>query len=126
MNEMELNIWGRKFNLEVVFDCYSGEDVTEEQTDAYKRFAAMAEGLVNDAKAQVELYCLDINHHEIGEKIDNIFKYVIPKKIYVARPYKNERIVALICAYKFNPDDGLAIVFKNEKLSEIGTENIVI
>jgi hypothetical protein len=38
----------------------------------------------------------------------------------------HDRVVAILCAYKFNPDDSLAIVFKNEAFEEIGTQNIIL
>ena len=58
--------------------------------------------------------------------ITNIFKYVKPKSIYIERSSNDERKIGILCAYKFNPDDGMAIVFKNETFFMIGTEDIIL
>ena len=122
-----MEIWGRSHEIEIVFDCYAGEEILEVQKKAYEMFLENAEMLLESALASVENYCQERNHEEIGEdKISNIFKYVKPKTLFIKRTDADIRKVALICLYKFNPDDGLAIVFKNEKLLEIGTENIIL
>ena len=72
-------------------------------------------------------YCYITNRSDITEKeISNIFKYVKPKAIYIKRDSVDERRVAIICSYRFNPDDGMAIVFKNEAFFQIGSENIIL
>ena len=42
--------------------------------------------------------------------------------------YRNEekRIVALMCNYKFDIENGIAIVFENEKLKDIGIQDIIL
>ena len=90
-------------------------------------FIEKASSLLDAALPKVKQYCLEVNRHEIPEdKIANIFKYVKPKTLFIKRTTESIRKVAVICAYKFNPDDGLAIVFENEEISDIGTENIII
>lgn len=126
MNKIKTEIWGRVLELDVVFDRYSGEDVLDSQKAALTAFLDRADILYSIALEKVKCYCLENNGSDIEENvIGNIFKYVKPKALYVGRS-NDERIVAILCAYKFNPDDGLAIVFKNEMFSRIGTENIVI
>ena len=125
MNKI-FNIWGRDFNLQIVFDCYKGETVSKEQNDALRLFVENPQ-LINDAKDAVIAYCIENNRAEIGsDKIENIFKYVIPQSIYIQRAPDNVHTVGLMCAYKFNPDDGLAVVFKSEKFFKVGTQNIII
>jgi hypothetical protein len=126
MNKQSINIWGRDFDLEVVYDCYDNEQILSVQTEALQRFLENA-ALLSEVKSEVEKYCLVKNATEIGtEFIENIFKFVMPKSIYVQRTVDNSRVVALMCAYKFDVDNGLAVVFKNERLKEVGTQNIVL
>ena len=71
--------------------------------------------------------CLTKNKSDIADSdIDNLFKYVKPKTIFVKRPTENNRIVVLLCNYKFNPDHDLAIIFKNEKFEKIETDDNVL
>ena len=57
--------------------------------------------------------------------VDNIFKYVMPKNIYVPRNLK-KRVVAIMCNYKFDTEHGIAVVFENEQFKEIGAQDIAL
>lgn len=121
-----VSVWGRSFELEVIFDCYTGEEVLLSQQEALKVFLDHL-NLIEEAKAAVESYCLKRNGEEISDKrIDNIFRFVLPKSLYIQRRKDNARVVGLMCDYKFNPDDGLCVVFENEKLKEVGSQNVVL
>lgn len=127
MNNCVLDIWGRTLDIEIIFDCYSDEEILESQKIACNMFLEKASELMREVLPKVEHYCLEINHAEIRtDSIENIFRYVKPKTLFIKRTSENIRKVAIICAYKFNPDDGLAIVFQNEVFKDIGTENIII
>ena len=120
-----MTIWGRAFTLDVVFDCYTGETVLPIQEEALAKFLETPD-LVDSAREAVEAYCLKTSPEEIpGGKIDNLFRYVIPKEIFVKRQ-TDQRVIAVMCNYRFNRENGLAIVFKNEQYAEIGTQNIVL
>ena len=126
MNKEKISIWGREFEIEIVYDCYEGELVLPAQEEALKRILENIE-VINNAKAELEAYCLKENSPEIGsERIDNIFRYVIPKALFIQRPVDDKRIVGLMCEYKFDEENGIAIVFKNEVLNEIGSQNIIL
>ena len=73
---------------------------------------------------ELKKYCAE-NSDGIVEvqDIDNIFKYVVPAYVFVVRD-EEHRTVALICYYKFDPEHGLAMLFENEELKEIGEEDI--
>lgn len=126
MNKEKISIWGRELEIEIVYDCYEGELALPAQEEALKRILENIE-VINNAKAELEAYCLKENSPEIGsEKIENIFRYVIPKALFIQRPVDDKRIVGLMCAYKFDAENGIAIVFKNEVLNEIGSQNIIL
>ncbi|THF77539.1 DUF6985 domain-containing protein [Cohnella fermenti] len=126
MNKQKINVWGRDFELDVVYDCYEGEEVLSTQREALERFLTMPI-LISDSKKAVENYCLNRNSDEIGaQSVENIFKYVIPKSLYIQRTADDSRVVALMCAYKFDVDNGIAVVFKNERFDRVGTQNIIL
>lgn len=118
-----MKIWGRKFKLNVVYDVYEGEQILQIQEEALEKITSDSSS-IDATLPKVKKYCL--KSEQIGDvvEIKNIFKYVKPKALFVKRDKKN-RIVALICDYKLDPDHGMAIVFKNEKLSEIGPQDII-
>ena len=115
------NIWGRDFDLKVIFDVYEDESVLEAQEAALINFEKNADKLLNSSK-DIEKYCIKIDGDRIGKKIDNIFKYVMPQSILIKRTDK-KRIVVLLCNYRFDEEHGIAMVFENEKLCMIGTQD---
>lgn len=127
MNNCSMEIWGRKFDINVVFDCYEGEEILESQQTAYQLFIEKAPELLDGVRIKVEEYCLKNNGEDIGaDTITNIFKYVKPKTLFIKRRENGERKVALLCNYKFRPDDGIAIIFSDEQFIAVETEDHIL
>ncbi|MCD8396909.1 MAG: hypothetical protein LUD12_06990 [Lachnospiraceae bacterium] len=125
MNKVALNIWGRQFDLEVEYDCFKNEEILPSQKSALAAFCNAQDAIVISEKL-VEKYCVENNAEEIdATSIDNIFKYVIPRYLYVARS-KQKHIVAIMCDYRFDMENGLAVVFENEKPVKVGVQDIIL
>ena len=58
-------------------------------------------------------------------EIENIFRYVMPKSIFVPHS-KSHQIAAILCNYKFDAEHGVAVVFENGHFKKIGTQDIVL
>lgn len=124
---IKMNIWNREFDIDICYDVYSGEEILPVQQETLNLFLENYESILQSALESVKKYCVETDGEDKGfNSVENIFKYVIPTTLYIKRPQSNERIVALLCDYRFNPDDGLAIVFKNNIFEMIGTENIIL
>lgn len=124
MNKINTEIWGRGFELPVIIKQFKGKEITDIQKEAVDRFEKNL-NILNDAKAEVEKYIIDNGLKENGiNEVDNIFKYVIPKSISV--PKSKKRVVALMCNFKFDMEHGLAIIFEDEKLKEVGPQDLVL
>jgi hypothetical protein len=125
MNNIKTTIWGRDFTLDIVYDCYEGETVLEDQKNAALAFADAKEA-VDFSLVKMKEYCLAANPKDIENgKIENIFKYIMPKYLYVERVEK-KHIVALMCNYKFDPEHGIAVLFENEVFSKICKQDEVL
>lgn len=122
MNKVSLTIWGRVFEINVVFDCYAGESPTATQQQALQNFIARPD-LLDNVKAEVEKYCQKKDSTII---VDNIFKFVIPQSLFVQRTKNNVHVVGVMCAFKLDLEHGLAIVFKNEQFDQIGTQDVIL
>ena len=120
MPKQKITIWEREFELNVVFDCYKGEEVTNIQKEALKNFLAHPE-LLDGCRKKVEEYC---KNSQPDINLENIFRFVVPQAIFVSR--SNEHLIGIMCAYKFDMEHGLAIVFRNEVFDKIGTQDIII
>lgn len=126
MREETIWIWGREMTLPVVFDCYEGEKVLPYQRAALRWFL---EDLVplNAALPEVEKYCRAVDREKFGDRpVEDIFRYVMPQQFFVKRTGDDDRVVGLLCAYRFDTENGLAVVFRNEILEQVGTQNIVL
>ena len=125
MKNVKITIWDREFNLPVDFDIRDDEDVTSIQIEAVKKFISSKEN-INHSIYEVVDYCSKKNPREFKfDNKGNIFKYVIPKYLFVPND-KHNRIVAIMCNYKFDQDNGIAVVFKNEKFSSIGNQDSIL
>ena len=103
---------------------YDGEEITEIQKEAVEKFQHCEE-VINASKYSIDQYILenglkDYNIH----KVDNIFKYVMPKSFYV--PDTEKRVVVLFCDFKYDLENGIALVFEDEKLKEIIPEDLAL
>lgn len=126
MNKVSMKIWGRECELSIEYDCYSTNLPYPYQKDGITEIQQNP-SLINGILTEVIDYCLKENKSEIGETtISNIFKYVKPTSLYAQRTKDESHVVGLMCAYKFNPEHGLVIVFKDQKLDKIGIQDIIL
>lgn len=124
MSKLNMEIWGREFDIRIVYDCYEGETILPSQIAAMEEFVS-ARDSIDASLEEVKNYCIKHNPDDIHDNISNIFKYVIPKYLYIPR-VENKRIVAIMCNYRFDQDNGIAVVFENTKLCDIGVQDIIL
>lgn len=125
MNNVKMKLWGREFCLDISYDCYNNEMVLETQKVTVREFSKSTKEIDSSLK-KVKEYCLSNNSDDIGsDEIDNIFKYVAPKYLFVPRDEK-KRTIAIMCNYKFDSESGIAIVFENCRFKEIGKQEIIL
>ena len=125
MSECKISIWYRVFDLNVVYECYPGEEVLETQREAFTMFKENTEAISESLEA-VKKYVLKTNAGLIAdESIENIFKYVMPRSLFVPHT-KNHRTIAILCNYKFDIEHGIAVVFENGKFKMVGMQDIIL
>ena len=123
MNDVNIVLWGREFHLPVSYSWYPGEQVTDSQKKSVQDFCAGNNA--GEMLEQLKKYVADKSDGQVEvAEIDNIFRYVMPKCLYV--PRTDDLQVAVLCNYKFDMEHGIAIVFKNGKFAEIGAQDIVL
>ena len=119
-NKIVLNIWNRDFTLEIKYDCYSNENVTNKQLKAIKNFTEHPEWLRN-AKTAAENYCKKFDG--IIKK-GSIFSYIKPDYMFVTR--EEYPRIAIMCNYKYDSEHGLAIIFTQEGKVAVGNQDIIL
>lgn len=110
MSKIKLRIWQRDFKLNVDFD---GDCPSDKQIKALDSFVSLQDTLLFSSE-KVLSYCVKCNKDKITS--DNIFKYVVPKYIYVK---KNAKTIAIMCDYKFDLEHGIAVVFESNKFEKV-------
>lgn len=125
MSKCKITIWGRAFDLSVVYECYAGEEVLESQREAFAMLEDN-EKEVSDSLAAIKKYVQKTGADQLKDDgIENIFKYVMPKSVFVPHT-KKHRVAAIMCNYKFDMEHGIAVVFESGKLKKVGTQDIVL
>lgn len=119
----KMMIWDREFELSIVLECYPGEKVLDAQKEAMLWLDNVE--LVTSVLDAVKEYVQETATAELELPINNIFKYVIPKSIFIPHS-KNTAKLAIMCNYKFDMEHGIAIVFENGQFKEIGTQDIIL
>lgn len=120
----QLAVWGRKVRLKIDMDCIEGEVVTPVQNETLSEFLSDKNRL-DKVLPKVEQYCLSERELKTEKSIENIFKYVSPKTIFVPRDDK-KKTVAILCDYYFDEEHGIAIVFEDGKYKGIVEQDDVI
>ena len=124
MEIIRVNVWGKEFPLEIVFDCYKNEVVTEPQKKALAVFLEHPEWIAS-SKQDVVSFCKKRVFDFWGKHIsDEVFDYIVPKEIYIKRDDDNHR-VALMCDFKYDPEQGVAVVFSGDGKVTVGIQNII-
>lgn len=122
---LNVEIWGRRFSLNVEYDCYVGEEITSEQIEAVERLRVNTLWF-DRAKKYVVSFCkTEVDGDDENQKKDNIFSYVKPEAVFVKRDDQRSRI-ALMCKYRYDPEHGIAIVFDKNGNITVGAQDIIL
>lgn len=113
----KITIWGREFKLDVNYEIIDDDKITDKQKNTRIEFCKnIPDELINPNK--IKDYCLKKDGEEIGNCIDNIFKYVIPQELFIG-----EDRVSVMCNYKFDMEHGIAIIFENNSFKKICSQD---
>lgn len=107
-------------DVEVAFSPYI-EPVPLEK-EAYDRFMGQAKELIETAKRPIQEFCLKQDQERLeGIDIGDMYQYVRPDSIYIDCPHQGEtdRVVALVCEYRFSMESDVVAVFRNEQLEKV-------
>ena len=119
MSKSVLKIWGREFELNIAYECYPGEEVLDSQRAEFELLKTT--DVVESALESVQEYVIKTAGEQIEAPIENIFKYVMPKSVFVPHNKKSPS-VAIMCNYKFDMEHGIAVVFEHGKYVRVETQ----
>ncbi len=122
MTNIELKIWGRSLNLPVAYDWFEDEEELLPSQKEVITILSSDNQVMDTVLPNVKKYILQFNSGK--NEVDNIFKYIIPQKIYVLR--KEKPSFAVLCDFKFDLEHGIAIVFENNSFSKIVPQDDIL
>ena len=115
-----VRIWNKQFELELIYDCYEGEEVLDGQVKALDSFLSSNDSY-EDFLLNVKEYCKEHDGIVISDD-SKLFSFVIPRYLFVTRDSK----VSIMCDYRCDMEHGIAVVFKDGKVDQIGIQDIVL
>ena len=125
MDMAKITFGGHEFELEVYLECYSGETVLDSQQTALKDLLKNQKEM-SEALVQLKKYLVNENKDQFPDGFQGgVFDYVAPRTIYVPHTEKYHRS-AILCDYTFDEEHGLAIIFKDGKFEQIGSQDLII
>ena len=125
IKKLDISLWGREFSLPVDYDCYEDEQPTQEQLDSLASFSTKKD-LIEKAGKEVEKYCqAEVSKDKEIENKEDVFSYVTPHYIYVTHDGIHP-CLAIMCKYRYDPEHGIAIVFRADGKVIIGMQDIIL
>lgn len=121
-----LRIWDRDCQVKIVADIFPGEEITQDQQSAYESFFERQEDIFQQAYQCLKQFCEENYPDKINWESFNIFSYIIPKSIYIAREKGDKRVVGLFCKFRFDRENDLVVRIENEIVTEVGTQDIIL
>ena len=123
MSKIAVRIWERDFELAVSFQNYPGETITDNQN---KILAEVPSIDYSPAKDEVKNYITKHYSSKLGnDNLNNVFRFIMPKSILIPRT-DDENVFAVMCNFKFDMEHGIALIYENEVLKEIGPQDLIL
>lgn len=114
----EMTIWGRKLDLDIVFDVYDDEEILPSQETALNCFLEKESELFSLVDDRIISYCIDKSNGSLSQPIDNIFRFLVPSSLFIKRSSCKRKII-LCCSFKYDIEHDVEIIYENEKLVDI-------
>lgn len=124
----EINVWGRKFEIDVSLTCYEGEKVLDSQIRTFQNIKGRLNELYNICKIKIYEYVKIDELKELfpnNEIPENIFKFIIPKAIIVTR-HTDVDYFGFLFYFRYDRENDICVSFNNYEFYQIGPEYIIL
>ena len=123
MNKINVQIWGRSFDLSYSFQNFPDEEITEVQQQTLQSVSTVD---YSHSKEGVEKYIRKYFFAELGsDDLKNIFRFVMPKSVLIPRN-SEDHVFAVMCSFKLDMEHGIALIYKNKEFIEAGPQDIIL
>ena len=123
-------IWGKEFSLKVLYECKNGQKPTNEQHQAIEMFEnelsqkkeANKMQHYLDSQKEIMNYISKLDGIDDIDINNSVLDYLRPVEIRVLN--EEDRMVEIVCDFKFDMEHSIAIRFKNEKFDGFYQEEV--
>ena len=113
--KVNVNIWGKNFNLNVDFSFEGKKKTLPIQKRALNMFLNAKDEMSNALEHVKEFILADEKANVSEKEVENVFKFIVPVKLNVPK----SNVVGVQCNYKFDKDHDINIIFKKGKFAKI-------
>jgi len=124
----KLEFWGREFDVEISFERHKGENILDFQEQIYHKIKDRLPELLEVCKTKIYEY---VEIDEIKSLFpnkdipENIFKFIIPKAIFITRETDLEYF-GFLFYFRYDRNDDMCVSFKNFEFFRTGAEYIIL
>lgn len=134
-------IFGKDYAVTLVVPCDEGDEIEPAQREAFVRFEQAKAALTGAAARAIFDHYQDIAG-EVRERVgpdaaadmapeiasvDELARIVSPTEVLVQQSFgSDERIIGLLFDCSWDPSLGLAVKFEDERIVEVGNQDIVL
>ncbi len=122
----DYNFLDRGISLNIIFDVFDDEEISLVQKKTYSEFMDNIKEIFNKTFNALKDYCS--KNYNISLNETNFYKYIVPKQIYIKRESNGNNYcrLAILCNFKEDVENGLAVVCKNNEIIEVGMQDIIL
>ena len=123
---IEMDFWGRTHSIDLVFRVFPDGIVDDIQLSAYEEFLGKREEILQEVYTKLKEYVVE--NYPDDEKISdfNIFRYYKPKAIFVKNSITQKRVIGIFFSFRFDMENDIVAYIEDEKVIEIGTQDIIL
>ncbi len=141
VKKIELEMFGENINIQVIIDAEEDAEFEDAQVEAYKKFFEDINVKVREAEEATFNYYQEVipqyreqfsdveknKNAPLISEVPELNKLVTPKQILFPMVFdEDEREAGFICDCTWEIEHGLGIKFENEKLVEVGFQDILL
>ena len=123
---IEMDFWGRTHSIDLVFRVFPNGIVSDIQLNTYEEFLKKKEEILQDVYDKLKAFVIE--NYPDDEKINNfnVFRYYKPKAIFVKNSVTKKRVMGIFFDFRFDMENDIVAYIEDEKVIQIGTQDIIL
>jgi hypothetical protein len=121
-----LNVWGTAYNLPVEYCDSIDADCAVAVEQSLLCFSANSAAIIEEARTAVTSY-VQKTAYAIGISDSESLEACVEPQMLLVRADEDKSVnIAVLCGFKYDPEHDLAMVFSDQKLVEVGNQDLVV